>query len=508
MIERDNLAILLKSHFPLILIESHEEQRALGLLRGLVTGQDRSLFTWTVTRGLEPMLNGGASAWRVEGLALCDDAPSGATERTTDPEAMLATVGRTLRHSVVVLLDFHPYLSHPNIVRLLKEIALDFYVGGNILVLLSHALELPEDLRRYSARFELSLPDRGRLRELILEEASLWRSRHGNERVKADPQAVELLARNLVGLTVTDATRLIRNAIYNDGAITRSDLADVMAAKYELIGQGGALSFEYDTATFADVGGFGRLKAWLDKRRLPFLDMTGPGLDVPKGLLLAGIQGGGKSLAAKAVAGAWQLPLLRLDLGALYDKYIGETEKNVRTALKAADVLAPCVLWIDEIEKGVSTGDSDNGTSQRVLGTLLTWMAERRSRVFVVATANDIAALPPELVRKGRLDEIFFVDLPSATARAEILRAHLRKRGIATEGFVLHEAVAASEGFSGAELEQAVVAARYSAQADGVSLGAAHLLAEIRQTRPLSVVMGERIAALRAWAQARTVPAD
>jgi len=220
------------------------------------------------------------------------------------------------------------------------------------------------------------------------------------------------------------------------------------------------------------------------------------------------VQGGGKSLAAKAIAGVWQVPLLRFDIATLYNKYIGETEKNVREALKAADVMAPCVLWIDEIEKGVSTGYGDTGTSQRVLGTLLTWMAERDSRVFVVATANNIDMLPPELVRKGRLDEIFFVDLPSPAARVEILQAHLKKRGIDPAALDLEQAMMASEGYSGAELEQAVVAARYTAQALDEAVTTAHLLAEIRQTRPLSVVMAEQIGALREWARDRTVPVE
>jgi SpoVK/Ycf46/Vps4 family AAA+-type ATPase len=268
------------------------------------------------------------------------------------------------------------------------------------------------------------------------------------------------------------------------------------------------LSFEYDTASLSEVGGFNKLKVWLERRRKPFLSSNGPAIDVPKGILLVGVQGGGKSLAAKAIAGVWQVPLLRFDLATLYNKYIGETEKNIREALKTADVMAPCVLWIDEIEKGISTSESDNGTSQRVLGTLLTWMAERSSRVFVVATANNIDRLPPELIRKGRLDEIFFVDLPSAAARVEILQAHLKKRGIDAATLDLEQATQASEGYSGAELEQAVVAARYSALALDQAITTDHLLAEIRQTRPLSVVMAEQIGALREWAQHRTVPVD
>jgi len=507
VVEQRNLSILLESHFPIIVIETHEELRALELLRNIVTTKGNGLYTWTVAQGLKIAVRGQDSTRRFDNLSI-QDGNTTQGNPSTEPDQMLTTVRNDLKNSVVALLDFHPYLTNPAIVRLTKEIAQDFYKTGNVLVLLSHALDIPAEIKRFCARFELTLPDGNRIRKLIAEEASLWRMKNGNEKVKADPHAVELLAQNLMGLTVSDATRLIRNAIYNDGAITRSDLPGVMEAKYELVGQGGVLSFEYDTASFSEVGGFNKLKAWLEKRRKPFLSLEEHAIDRPKGILLVGVQGGGKSLAAKAIAGVWQVPLLRFDLATLYNKYIGETEKNIREALKAADVMAPCVLWIDEIEKGISTNESDNGTSQRVLGTLLTWMAERKSPVFVVATANNIEMLPPELIRKGRLDEIFFVDLPSPSARTEILLTHLRKRGIDGVSFDLQHAVQESEGFSGAELEQAVVAARYSALGQEQPMTTEHLLTEIRQTRPLSVVMAEQITALRDWARTRTVPVD
>ncbi len=223
--------------------------------------------------------------------------------------------------------------------------------------------------------------------------------------------------------------------------------------------------------------------------------------------MLLGVQGCGKSLAAKAVAGVWDVPLLRLDFGAAYNKFHGETERNIRESLQAADAMAPCVLWIDEMEKGVSTGDDDSGTSRRVLGTLLTWMAERRARVFLVATANDIQSLPPELVRKGRLDEIFFVDLPDFTTRQEIFAIHLKRRGQKPDLFDLHDLAEASAGFSGAEIEQAVVAGLYSVLGGQKTLDTTLLLKELAQTRSLSVVMAESISALRSWAAGRTVPA-
>ena len=280
-------------------------------------------------------------------------------------------------------------------------------------------------------------------------------------------------------------------------------------AKYELLGQDGVLSFEYETASFNQVGGLAALKQWLSIRREAFLaDESELTLDRPKGILLVGIQGSGKSLAAKAVAGVWHVPLLRLDFGTLYNKFFGETEKNIRKALELAEVMAPCVLWVDEIEKGISTGDSDSGTSQRVLATLLTWMAENRNPVFIVATANDIKSLPPELIRKGRLDEIFFVDLPAPSTRAEIYRIHLEKRESDPAAFDLMELADRSVGFSGAEIEQVVVSGLYRSMAQKQALSQTMLLEEITQTRPLSVVMADEISQLQAWAKDRTVPAN
>jgi SpoVK/Ycf46/Vps4 family AAA+-type ATPase len=268
------------------------------------------------------------------------------------------------------------------------------------------------------------------------------------------------------------------------------------------------LSFEYETAKLSELAGFRNLKLWLQQRASAFGANPPAGLDAPKGILLLGVQGCGKSLAAKATAGAFGLPLLRLDFGALYNKYHGETERNLRESLQTAEVLSPCVLWLDEVEKGLATGNDDSGTAQRVLGALLTWMAERRAQVFLVATANEVNDLRPELIRKGRFDEIFFVDLPPPPSRAEILTIHMRKRGLAPERMRLAELVAATDGFSGAEIEQGIVAALYAAHALGQEPTHAHLAAELSKTRPLSVIMAEPVAALRSWARGRTVAAE
>jgi SpoVK/Ycf46/Vps4 family AAA+-type ATPase len=295
--------------------------------------------------------------------------------------------------------------------------------------------------------------------------------------------------------------------IYDDGAIARNDLERVTRARYQLLDNNGALSCELDTADFGMVGGLENLKRWLNLRRSAFLE-SDERLETPRGILLVGVQGSGKSLAAKAVAGMWHIPLLRLDFGTLYNKFFGETERNLREALAAAEAMAPCVLWIDEIEKAIASGDYDSGTSRRILGNLLTWMSERKAAVFIVATANVIEHLPPELIRKGRLDEIFFVDLPDVPTRAQIFAIHLRKRDLKPLEYDIPALAKLAEGFSGAEIEQAVVAALYLAREQQTRLDTAHISAEIERTRPLSRVMAEKIEYLRAWAQGRTVLAN
>jgi SpoVK/Ycf46/Vps4 family AAA+-type ATPase len=299
-------------------------------------------------------------------------------------------------------------------------------------------------------------------------------------------------------------------ATLGDGRIGTADLARVLASKRDVMGAAELLVFEQDLPAMGQLAGMKALKRWLLLRREAFLDGAASGLPPPRGVLLLGVQGAGKSLAAKAIASSWQLPLLRMDFGALFDKFQGESERKLREALRAADAMQPCVLWMDEVEKGLcgGGGDGDSGAGQRMLGTLLTWMAERRSSVFLVATANDIERLPPELMRKGRFDEIFFVDLPDAAAREAIFASHLDRHRIPVQACELAALAAASEGFAGAEIEAAVLSARYAARALGQAARTEHVRAELARTRPLSVTRAEAIGALRAWAHNRTVAAD
>jgi SpoVK/Ycf46/Vps4 family AAA+-type ATPase len=496
MDERHDLELILRSQTPIVIIESQDEQRMLEMLQVITISRANDsympLFRWTITDGLQ----------RID-IALEPQAIN------SEPTDVLKHIRAVSKPGVYVLLDFHPFLEDPVHVRLLKDICIRAREVHRQIVLISHKVKMPQELESFCARFEIALPSKQERARIIKKAAHDYAKENPGRRVKVDAKAHELLIQNLAGLTFADTERLARNAVYLDGAITHSDLPGVMQAKYELLNRGGALQFEHDTARFNDVGGLSRLKAWLTQRRPVFRgDKSAAHLDTPKGILLLGVQGCGKSLAAKATAGIFGVPLLRLDFGTIYDKYHGETERKLRESLKTTDVMAPCVLWIDEIEKGIAGRGGETGTSQRVLGSFLTWMAERKSQVFVVATANDISTLPPELVRKGRFDEIFFVDLPTGEVRRSILGIHLTNRHQALKHFDLNKLARATRGFSGAEIEQAIVSSLYAAHAKSEPLATDHVLAEIEATRPLSVVMAERISAMRDWASGRTVPCD
>ncbi len=491
-----DLELILRSRTPMIIIESQDEARLLEMLQSIALRRSAThympLFRWTITDGLQRL-----------DISLQPQAIN------SEPTDVLKHIRAVTKSGIYVLLDFHPFLDDPVHVRLLKDICIQYHQTERQIVLISHKVTVPAELDGFCARFDMALPseqERVHIVQDVVEEYA--RDNPGSE-VRIDAKAHKLLISNLAGLSYSDTSRLARNAIVVDGAITRSDLPQVMQAKYELLNRGGALRFEYDTATFGHVGGLRRLKSWLAQRRPAFRGDAGAShLDTPKGILLLGIQGCGKSLAAKATAAVFGVPLLRLDFAAIYDKYHGETERKLRESLKTADVMSPCVLWIDEIEKGIAGRGGETGTTQRVLGTFLTWMAEKQSHVFVVATANDITAMPPELVRKGRFDEIFFVDLPTAEIRASILAIHLSGRDQSLRDFDIKKLAADMEGFSGAEIEQAVVAALYAAHAQGQALNNNLIHQEIGQTQPLSVVLSEKISALRAWAANRTVSCD
>ncbi len=492
MFDAHDLAVLLRSGAPLIVIETNEESLLVDAFRHVVAELFRPLYAWSITRGLKRL-----------------DMDDMGTPEANDSSVLLEAMQRDTQRSIWLLFDFGPYLRYAANIRRLREMVLAGRSERHSIVLIGAKVELPDELAPLATRFEIRLPDEAVLGKMVREEAFAYSREHSGRRAEIDAGAQRALIRHLRGLTMIDARGIVRKLIHADGKIAEADVREAQRAKFELLGRGGVLSFEPDVADFEQVAGLSTLKRWISQRRAIFVEGTAPkGLDPPRGVLLLGVQGCGKSLAAKACAGGFGVPLLRLDFGALYNKYHGETERNLRDALKAAEAMSPCVLWCDEIEKGLATSTSDDGVSKRVLGSLLTWMNERKAPVFLVATANDVSQLPPEFLRKGRFDEIFFVDLPNGDAREAALRIHLKRRDIDPARIDLDSLTVATAGYSGAEIEQCIVAALYEAHADGKPADTARLLTAIRTTRPLSVLMAERVQALRDWARERCVPAD
>jgi len=492
MNELQDLTALIRANTPLIVIETQDEARVIDLFRQSLSRVWRALYRWSATEGLRR-------------FDMDREEPS---EGAPDASAALQAIRQASQRGVYVLLDFHPYLGYAGSQRALRDLIQRRNCLPHVIVLVGHKIELPPELEAAAVRFNPRLPDAVALGKMLREEAESYARENNGRRVESDGEAVKQIVRNLQGLSLSDAQRIARQLIHSDGALNTEDLPQLTRLKFEMLNRSGHLYYEYDTARFNDVAGARRLKRWIEQRRAAFGGTPPAGLEPPKGVLLLGVQGCGKSMLAKAIAGGFGVPLLRMDFGTLYDKYHGETEKNLRSALASAEQLAPCVLWIDEIEKGIASGGEDGGTSRRVLGYLLTWMAERKAPVFLVATANQVQDLPAELLRKGRFDEIFFVDLPDADTRVEIFRVHLARRSLPLEALQLPALAAASEGFSGAEIEQAIVAALYTAHGEQKPLDTDLLMQEIRGTRPLSVIMAEQVASLREWASDRTVPAD
>ena len=490
MADTKDLSVILDAKIPIIVVESPDERRVLALLLRFASQRQLAYYEWSATQGL-----------RLGGI----EEGSSQETRLEEPEEILKHIAANPGPAIYALCDFHPYLDNePLNVRHLKDIALNHDRLGNTIVLLSHQCKVPAELGRLTASFSLRLPSDDELMGLVRRQAQAWAEQNGGQKVKTDTETLQKMIANLRGVSHADAQLLIRHAVHTDGAITESDIPEINRLKFDLLDSEGVLHFEYDTERFTNVAGLSNLKNWLKVRRNAFVQATP---DRPKGVMLLGVQGGGKSLAAKAVAGFWGLPLLRLDFGALYNKFFGETERNLRNSLRQAEMMAPCVLWMDEVEKGVAVGQADNATSKRVLGTLLTWMAESTAPVFIVATSNDISELPPELIRKGRLDEVFFVDLPTDAVRREIFRIHLAKRGLDPDDFDLTALSQVSDGFTGAEIEEAIISARYLAASREGHVTQGDVQAAIDRTYPMSVLHAERISSLRVWADGRTVPA-
>ena len=491
----DELELLVRSKYALVLLETPEPVRADELLALIATRLSLPYFSWSRSRGLRRGSQPGDPF----------------IERTAEPAAGLARIldeGAGVYH----FRGLGAHLEDPVVISHVLDAIAQFGVRRGALVISGHDIHLPDALRPHAVTLTLPVPgynEHRQLLERIIREQSLRMP----VKLEITTEERSRLVNNLVGLTLTEAEKVVTRLIIEDGALRGDDVQRVAAAKRQVVQQDGLLEYWPADASLGEVAGLSGLKQWLARRRAVVHDPQRAvqfGLGFPRGVLLLGVPGCGKSLCAKAIAAEWGLPLLKLDPANLYDKYIGDSEKNFKRAMQTAERMAPVVLWIDELEKAfASTGsDADGGVSRRVFGTFLNWLQERKGDVFVAATSNDIAALPPEFIRKGRFDEVFFVDLPTAAARQEILRIHLQKRGQDPAKYDLVSLAGASDGFSGAELEQAVVDGLYAVFADQGTLSTDVLLNEIRTTNPLSGTMIEKITQLRLWADGRTVPAE
>jgi ATP-dependent 26S proteasome regulatory subunit len=489
----DELRLLINSRHPIITIETTEEERAEQLLMALSVELDVPLYTWSVTTGLA----------RMKGAPIYN---------TDTPDQALTNIDLIHGDAIFALKDFARYCDNDKVCRRLRELAEKFRTERRSIVLISAAMQLPVELTGDAVPFQLGLPT---AEELLPGVRAVLAEANGSQRIPIalDPGGVSQLARNLVGLPQEEALRALRKCILARRKIDASLLDALLDAKREAIRGDGLLESVRRDASFCDIAGLKRLRDWIAKRKSA-LTPEGQkfGLEPPKGILITGVQGCGKSLAARSVAGEWGFELARLDAGALYDKFVGESEKKLHKALDLAQKLAPMVLWIDEIEKAFASAgtssDADAGLSQRLLATLLTWMQDRESGVFLAATSNNITALPPEMLRKGRFDEIFFVDLPTVEVRTALFALHLKKRGRDASAFDLASLATATDGFSGAEIEQSIVSALYTAFAQKQELTTEILIAETHSTQPLSVTRAEDIESIREWAKNRAVPAD
>jgi AAA+ superfamily predicted ATPase len=491
--KRDELRLLINSRNPIITVETTEEDRFEELLQSLSTELNVPLFTWIVTTG----------------LAKWNGSPIYGTDQL---EQALANIAVIQGEGIFLLCDVARYCDNDRVTRRLRDLVDAFRAERRSIVISAASIQLPPELECESVAFDLGLPDANEL----LPGVNRVIAQVGHDQrlpVTLDATGIAQLAHNLVGLPEQEALRTLRKCLLARGKVDGGLIDAVLDAKHSLTREDGLLASVRHDASFADVAGLKHLRDWVAKRKSA-LTPEGQrfGLAPPKGILITGIQGCGKSLVARAVAGEWGIELARLDAGSLYDKFVGESEKRLHRVLELAEKLSPVVLWIDEIEKAFasagSSGEADAGLSQRLLATLLTWMQDRESIVFLAATSNNIRALPPEMLRKGRFDEIFFVDLPSAEIRAQLFALHFKKRGRDATAFDMQKLANAAEGFSGAEIEQSIVAGLYTAFSQKQQLSTEIVLAEIQATQPLSVTRAEDIQEIREWAKSRTVAAD
>lgn len=490
------IEVLIRARYPILYLVTNEEQRAQSMIEEIAHARQKRLLEWSCNTGMTPA---GASIQTARQR----------NTTTREPLAALDMVIEQVEPALFVFKDFHPYLSrqHFTVIRKLKEIAIHLKNSQKTIVLISPVLELPPELDKEITVIHIDPPNAdelGVLLDRIVREVCESRQ----ARLELDAVSRERLLQAALGLTLGEAENVFAKILVKTGGLGSEHISEVLSEKRQIIRRSGLLEYYDSTEDFSRVGGLNLLKDWLRKRTVAFTEQARDfGLPVPKGILLLGVQGCGKSLCAKAVSSLWQLPLLRFDMGKMFNSLVGSSEENVRKAISLAESVSPAILWVDEIDKAFAgsqaSGMTDGGTTARVFGTFLTWLSEKSAPVFVVATANDIAQLPPELLRKGRLDEIFFVNLPDIDERMEIFSIHLLKRGRDPVNFDLRALAESAVDFSGAEIQEAVISALYDAFYDSRDVTTGDILNSLRQTYPLARTMDAQIDRIRDWAHGR-----
>jgi ATP-dependent 26S proteasome regulatory subunit len=500
---QQELDVLVRARYPIIYVVTWEEERVERCLREIGAARNKNLFVWTITQGI---VKSGTDA---------QQSKSG-SGNTSDPLAALDAVIHQVEPAIYMFKDFHRFTEDErcnlSVVRRLRDVAHHLRDTYKTIVITSPLMRIAPELTKDVTVIDFGLPgpeDFNNLLDRIVEDVK------DNPKVKIDlgAESRERLLSAARGLTLKEAENVFAKTLVTDGRLSGSDVNIVFSEKQQVIKKSGLLEYYEAQEKFSDVAGLDNLKDWLKKRSIAFTDRAHKfGLPSPRGVLLLGVQGCGKSLCAKAVSGLWRLPLLRFDIGRMFSSLVGSSEENVRRAIQVAESVAPVILWVDEIDKALagaaSSAGSDGGTAARVFGTLLTWLSEKTSPVFVIATANDISNLPPELLRKGRLDEIFFVDLPTALERREIFRIHIEKRGRNAANFDLDDLARVCDGFNGAEIEEAVIAGLFNAFSNQQELNTEIIKGAIGETIPLSKTMSEELNRLRTWANGRSRPAS
>ena len=487
---RVEIADLIKARYVLLYVISHEEERALDMISKIAAEQvriQRKLYTWSITEGIKSS----------EGETFPD---------YRDPMKALDFAMKLDEHAIFVLKDFHPFMKDPGLVRRLRDIHRAFREGRTLrhIMLLSGIFKMPPELEKEVAVIDFDLPDRVEINDIISKVLnSIPPSRE--IALRADQELRDQVVEAALGLTAEEAENVFAKSLIR---CKDFDFDVILSEKKSIIRKSGLLEYFESRYGMTDIGGLDPLKSWLAKRQKAFSKKARDfGLPLPKGILLIGIPGCGKSLTAKAVGSLWRMPLLRLDVGKVFGSLVGSSEENIRKVIRTAEAVAPSILWLDELEKGFagvqSSGETDSGTTARVFASFITWLQEKQSPVFVIATANDVSALPPELLRKGRFDEIFFVDLPNKSEREDIFRIHIQRKDRNPDDFDIQAMVEASTEFCGSEVEQAIISALYDAFDKDEELTTEHITQSCEEIIPLSFTMKEKIDSMREWAQSR-----